>query len=167
LGGAVRSSRDATTTTTSMIAPPNLIAPPCTQTWPGRLSKPAPNVYAVGDEDKDDAAGRGRRRRVNVAIVACLNPAAAWCDGPDCNVVRCGPQGCLLSYQLGGGRSTTAGGDRDDPPLQFIWCLLCSVLFCNKHGGKAGAPNGYFEQRQWGRHCGGRGEGGKSATSVA
>ena len=138
----------------------DLIPPPCTQTWPGRLSAPTAlpsSVFAGG-----------------AAVVTCLNPAEAWCDDPTCDEARCGPRGCLRCYRftpffasssVGIGETTRA----HDTPPSFVRCSWCSVSFCDEHGGgrgegRCGLPDRYFERRGRrgrGRERGGGGGGGR------
>jgi len=128
----------------------------CTQTWPGQLSLLNERLLQPHANNNDDAANTNN-------TVTCLNSAETWCDHPNCNQARCGPQGCLRCYrflpppvqrlqqqqqqqQLRGNR---IAGDLDGPGdilgawrecternydlVSFVRCGWCSVSLCNEH----------------------------------
>jgi hypothetical protein len=145
----------------------NLIAPACTQTWPGRLSDRRvmvddSGIIAAGDNNNND----NNNGRVGAYVITCLNPAEAWCDDPKCDVARCGgSRGCLRRYRFSPIPPIisseflfgTGGSDREcESPLSFVKCSWCCVSFCNEHGGGGGSDD-YFERRR--RHPGGGGGG--------
>jgi hypothetical protein len=146
----------------------NLIAPTCTQAWPGRprdhrVMADGNGIIAAGDNNSSE----NNSGRVGAYVITCLNPAEAWCDDPKCDVARCGGSwGCLRwcrfspipsiissEFPFGTGRS-----DREyESPLSFVKCSWCGVSFCNEHRGGGGSDD-YFERRR--RHRGGDGGGG-------
>jgi hypothetical protein len=159
----------------------NLIAPRCTQTWPGRLSvRRAMTGYdgmlAVEDDDGDnanhddyDGRGGGGRRRIGGYAITCLNPAEAWCDDPRCDAARCGgSRGCLRRYRFMPSPPAMFGGctSREyELPLSFVRCDWCQVSFCNEHGGGGGyGSNDYYDIRWTQRGVDGDGDYGARGT---
>jgi hypothetical protein len=62
----------------------------CTQTWPGQLSLLNERLLQPPHNANNN----------NNNVVTCLNSAEIWCDHPNCNQARCGPQGCLRCYRF-------------------------------------------------------------------
>jgi hypothetical protein len=122
----------------------NLIPPPCTQTWPGRLShggREHADEVGIGGGGRD---GGGLLQRST--LITCLNPSKAWCDDPKCNTARCGLEGCLRYYRF-------SPADYYlrviDPKTTFVKCSWCNVSFCNLHGGEdANGSDGYYYKRR-------------------
>ena len=123
----------------------NLITPPCTQTWPGRLSH-------GGREHADEGGGRDGNGLQRSTLITCLNPSKAWCDDPRCDKARCdkarcGMEGCLRYYRF-------SPADYYlrviDPKTTFVRCSWCNVSFCNVHGGgnTNGNTDGYYYNRR-------------------
>ncbi|KAL3815352.1 hypothetical protein ACHAXA_002136 [Cyclostephanos tholiformis] len=168
----------------------NLIAPACSQTWPGRLSDDRrgiandDDIHAMDDDDDGDDGDDNVNARVGARyVIACHNPAEAWCDDPRCNVARCGgSRGCLRRYRfspsppppnsiVGGEFLHSITGWRSDgeyessPPSSFVKCSWCGVSFCNEHGGGGDGSDDYFERRR-SRRGGGDGNDGGGSVGI-
>ena len=123
----------------------------CTQTWPGQLSLL-----------HDDVVGPAHNNR----LVTCQKSAVVWCDHPNCNIARCGAQGCVRSYRFAsrmreeeiniprvhiirhnsmGGRICRCCSNRNYDRLSFVQCSWCRVRFCSEH--VYSRNNGYYYQR--------------------
>ena len=135
----------------------------CTQTWPGQLS-------LLHDDIVDPHSNTNSR------LVTCQKSAVVWCDHPNCNIARCGVQGCVRSYRFaspmreediniprvhnGGGDNSMGGrigrdcSDRNYDMLSFVQCSWCRVQFCLEH--VYSRTNGYYYQKEAKHH--GRGQ---------